>query len=226
MSVTSQLAVVRETLPANVTLVAVSKMHPASMALEAYQAGQRDFGENKVQELVPKYEALPKDIRWHLIGHLQTNKVKQIVPFVHMIQSVDSLKLLEVIAREAQKVGRTVRCLIQVHIAREEAKFGFPLGEAQEFLQSTDFSQYPNVQIAGLMGMGTLTQDMAQVKREFTALHELFKTVQQSHHFPEGEFTTLSMGMTSDYPVAIEAGSTMVRVGSAIFGQRDYSKEH
>lgn len=224
MSVTSQLGAIRNSLPPQVTLVAVSKMHPAALALEAYQAGQRDFGENKVQELLPKYHKLPKDIRWHLIGHLQTNKVKLIAPFIHMIQSVDSIKLLEVINREAKKNNRSIPCLIQVHIAQEESKFGFPIDQAKDLLLSADLSPYPNVKLSGLMGMASLTSNMDQVYREFSSLQQLFTQIQQSNRFPKEQFNTLSMGMTSDFQLAVKAGSNMVRIGSAIFGLRNYNQ--
>lgn len=222
MSIVDSLAKIKATIPEGVKLVAVSKTHPAERILEAYSAGQRAFGENKVQELVPKYEALPKDIEWHLIGHLQRNKVKNVVPFVSLIHSVDSEKLLETIDREAAKIGRVVECLIQVHIAQEATKSGFAIEAAQRFLVERRQRSYSSVRIAGLMGMATLTDDREQLRREFTTLRSLFDAARSEGWVDAEEFTTLSMGMSSDYAIAIAAGSTMVRVGSAIFGARDY----
>lgn len=222
MSIVDSLASVKATLPRGVKLIAVSKTHSTERILEAYNAGQRAFGENKVQELVPKYEALPKDIEWHLIGHLQRNKVKLVVPFVSLIHSVDSEKLLSAIDQEAEKAGREVKCLIQVHIAEEETKFGFTPDEAFRFFVDKRPAAYKHVRIAGLMGMATLTNDTTRIRKEFSLLHDLFEKVRAEGNVTKEDFSTLSMGMSSDYPIAVESGSTMVRVGSAIFGKRDY----
>lgn len=222
MSIVDSLASVKATLPRGVKLIAVSKTHSTERILEAYNAGQRAFGENKVQELVPKYEALPKDIEWHLIGHLQRNKVKLAVPFVSLIHSVDSEKLLSAIDQEAEKAEREVKCLIQVHIAEEETKFGFTPDEAFRFFVDKRPAAYKHVRIAGLMGMATLTDDTTRIRKEFSLLHDLFEKVRAEGNVTKEDFSTLSMGMSSDYPIAVESGSTMVRVGSAIFGKRDY----
>ena len=222
MSIVDSLASVKATLPGGVKLIAVSKTHSTERILEAYNAGQRAFGENEVQELVPKYEALPKDIEWHLIGHLQRNKVKLVVPFVSLIHSVDSEKLLSAIDQEAEKAEREVKCLIQVHIAEEETKFGFTPDEAFRFFVDKRPAAYKHVRIAGLMGMATLTDDTTRIRKEFSLLHNLFEKVRAEGNVTKEDFSTLSMGMSSDYPIAVESGSTMVRVGSAIFGKRDY----
>ncbi|MBB1536521.1 MAG: YggS family pyridoxal phosphate-dependent enzyme [Bacteroidia bacterium] len=222
MSIVDSLASVKATLPGSIKLIAVSKTHSTERILEAYNAGQRAFGENKVQELVPKYEALPKDIEWHLIGHLQRNKVKLVVPFVSLIHSVDSEKLLSAIDQEAEKAEREVKCLIQVHIAEEETKFGFTPDEAFRFFVDKRPAAYKHVRIAGLMGMATLTDDTTRIRKEFSLLHDLFEKVRAEGNVTKEDFSTLSMGMSSDYPIAVESGSTMVRVGSAIFGKRDY----
>lgn len=223
MSIVDSLASVKATVPDGVKLIAVSKTHPNERILEAYNAGQRAFGENRVQELVPKYEALPKDIEWHLIGHLQRNKVKFVVPFVSLIHSVDSERLLETINREAEKVGRTVDCLIQIHIAQEETKSGFTLNEARQLFAENKLASYGHARIVGLMGMATLTDDKEQIRREFLSLRGLFDGVRKEGLVDPKVFSTLSMGMSSDYPIAIETGATMVRVGSAIFGKRIYN---
>lgn len=222
MSIVDSLASVKASLPGSIKLIAVSKTHSTERILEAYNAGQRAFGENKVQELVPKYEALPKDIEWHLIGHLQRNKVKLVVPFVSLIHSVDSEKLLSAIDQEAEKAEREVKCLIQVHIAEEETKFGFTPDEAFRFFVDKRPAAYKHVRIAGLMGMATLTDDTTRIRKEFSLLHDLFEKVRAEGNVTKEDFSTLSMGMSSDYPIAVESGSTMVRVGSAIFGKRDY----
>ena len=222
MSIVDTLASVKASLPGSIKLIAVSKTHSTERILEAYNAGQRAFGENKVQELVPKYEALPKDIEWHLIGHLQRNKVKLVVPFVSLIHSVDSEKLLSAIDQEAEKAEREVKCLIQVHIAEEETKFGFTPDEAFRFFVDKRPAAYKHVRIAGLMGMATLTDDTTRIRKEFSLLHDLFEKVRAEGNVTKEDFSTLSMGMSSDYPIAVESGSTMVRVGSAIFGKRDY----
>ena len=199
-----------------ITLVAVSKTKPVEDILELYNLGHRDFGENYVQELVEKAESLPKDIRWHFIGHLQTNKVKLIVPFVYLIHAVDSLKLLKEINKQAEKQSRVIHCFLQVHIAQEETKFGFDENE----LFSLDISQFENAKIDGLMGMASLSDDMNKVRPEFTHLKTLFKKLQSSNP----QLKILSMGMSSDYKIAIEEGSNLVRIGGLLFGERKYQK--
>lgn len=210
----------KKEIPENVQLIAVSKTKPASDILEAYAVGQRVFGENKVQEMCDKYEVLPKDIEWHLIGHLQTNKVKYIAPFVTLIHAVDSLKLLKEINKEAQKNGRIINCLLQFHIAQEETKFGLDFDEVSEILKDDEFLLLENVNIVGLMGMATFTEDVEQIKEEFRTLSNYFQII-KSHYFKfNPDFKEISMGMSGDYKIAIEEGSTMIRVGSSIFGRR------
>lgn len=216
------IASIRADIPAGVTLVCVSKFHSNDAIMEAYEVGERDFGESRVQELLPKYEALPKDIRWHFIGHLQTNKVKQIVPFVHMIHSVDSVRLLETINREAEKIGRHVKVLLEVHVAKEESKSGFT---PEEFLSliphsSSLISAYPWVEICGVMGMATNTDDKQEWRRCFREIKHLASSLIANSS--PSERPQISMGMSDDYQVAIEEGSTMVRIGSTIFGSRNY----
>jgi pyridoxal phosphate enzyme (YggS family) len=209
-----------ETDTIKVQLIAVSKTKPEDEIMEAYNAGQRVFGENMVQELVDKYEHLPKDIEWHLIGHLQSNKVKYITPFISMIQSVDSLKLLQEIDKHAQKHHRVIDYLLQVYIADEETKYGLGFDETIELLRSEEFAALKNVRIRGLMGIATNTENEKQIKDEFYELKTFFDGVKQSFFRKEDSFDTLSMGMSSDYKIAIEQGSNMVRLGSTIFGQR------
>lgn len=221
MSIKNNIEKFTQTLPAGCRLIAVSKTQPVEKITEAYAAGQRLFGENKAQELTAKYEALPKDIEWHMIGHLQTNKVKYIAPFVHLIHSVDSLKLLTEIDKQAKKVSRTIRCLLQVHIAREETKFGFSESEVLDMLQSGQFQTLKNIQVCGLMGMATLTDDVAQIRNEFKGLKTLFEKI-KAVQIASVSMEELSMGMSSDYAIAIEEGSTLIRVGTAIFGDRNY----
>jgi pyridoxal phosphate enzyme (YggS family) len=223
-SIAQHLAQLKQALPASCRLVAVSKTHPAELIQEAYDAGQREFGENKVQELVPKYEALPKDIVWHMIGHLQSNKVKYIAPFVSLIHSIDSFKLLEEVNRQGSKAGRVISCLLQVHVATEETKFGFSREEVLDVITSGKVQALSSVHIQGLMGMATFTDDVARVRKEFGTLRALFEELKQLSLPANVEMKDLSMGMSGDYPLAIEEGSTVVRVGSAIFGHRDYSK--
>lgn len=206
----------KSALPANVTLVAVSKTKPISMLLEAYDAGQKDFGENYVQELVDKEAALPKDIRWHFIGHLQSNKVKYIAPFVHLIHGVDSLSLLKEINKQAQKNKRIIDCLLQVHIAEEETKFGFDVAEIKALLNANELKNYPHIAVKGFMAMASNTSDTQKIRDEFKQVKQLQK------EFPA--YKILSFGMSGDYELAIEEGSTMVRIGSSIFGERNYSK--
>ena len=223
------LAEIRKHIPKYVTLVCVSKFHPAEAIMEAYNAGERDFGESRVQELLPKYEALPKDIRWHFIGHLQTNKVKMIVPFVHLIHSVDSLRLLETINKEAEKIQRKVRVLLEVHVAKEETKSGFSPEELEQ-LRIKNFELrdcFPWVEVCGIMGMATNTDDVEEWRRCFREIKIL-----ASHLSPivnseapdrsQSEYPMISMGMSDDYQIAIEEGSNMVRIGSSIFGERNY----
>lgn len=212
------------TIPSNVTLLAVSKTKPASDIMEAYTYGIRDFGENKVQEMTQKYEVLPKDIRWHLIGHLQTNKVKYIAPFVSLIHSVDSLKLLQEINKEAKKNNRIIPCLLQFHTASEETKFGLLLNEAEELLQSDAYKTMQNVSICGVMGMATNTENTDLIHKEFHNLKTIFETLKLKYFSAKNDFNVISMGMSHDYQIAIEEGSTIVRIGSSIFGERDYSQ--
>lgn len=224
MSISENIERFRDQLPTTVELIAVSKTHPSSAIEEAYKAGQRHFGENKVQEMAAKAEELPSDICWHLIGHLQTNKVKYIADSVHLIHSVDSLKLLKEINKRARQAERTIDCLLQVHIAKEDTKFGLDEDEVKEILESDALAGYANVRICGLMGMATFTEDESQVRAEFAGLKSTFEALKAG--FPVSERwnpTILSMGMSGDYALAIEEGSTMVRVGSAIFGKRDYA---
>ena len=213
MDIKANLNTILKSIPKEVTLVAVSKTRKNSAIIEAYQLGQRIFGENKVQELVQKYEELPKDIYWHMIGHLQTNKVKFIAPFVSLIHAVDSVKLLKEINKKAKQNNRVIDCLLQVHIATESTKFGFDISELNNAINSAN--EYQNIRIVGLMGMATFTDNKHQVIQEFSSLKIVFDTVKNEH------ITTLSMGMSGDYQLAIEQGSNMVRVGSAIFGHRN-----
>ena len=225
MSISSHIATIRQHIPEGVTMVCVSKFHPAEAIMEAYNAGERDFGESRVQELLPKYEALPKDIRWHFIGHLQTNKVRQIVPFVHMIHSVDSVRLLETINREAEKIQRKVRVLLEVHVAKEETKSGFSPEELEQLrIKNFELSDcFPWVEVCGIMGMATNTDNVEEWRRCFREIKSL-----AAHLSPITDSAAsdtrlqISMGMSDDYLIAIEEGSTMVRIGSFIFGERNY----
>jgi PLP dependent protein len=218
MSITTNLKQIQLAIPENVTLVAVSKTKPNEAILEAYQTGQRIFGENKVQELTDKFESLPKDIEWHMIGHLQSNKVKYIAPFVSLIHGVDSFKLLQEINKRALQNNRKINCLLQIHIAEEETKFGFDSTEVTELIESEKFKGLQNVNVIGLMGMATFTENENQVRKEFESLNHLYNSLSSQHP----SFNTLSMGMSGDYQIAIDCGSTMVRVGSSIFGNRNY----
>ena len=211
---------IKKSLPPNVTLVAVSKTKPIEDILSIYQCGQRIFGENKVQELSNKYELLPKDIEWHLIGHLQSNKVKYVAPFVALIHAVDSLKLLQEINKQAQKNNRVINCLLQIYIAKEESKFGLDFDEAISILHSPAFVALEHINIAGLMGMATNTDDQLIVKNEFNQLEKFYQELKKDNTLTHCNFTILSMGMSNDYPLAIECGSNMVRIGSSIFGNR------
>lgn len=211
---------IKKSLPPEVTLVAVSKTKTVEDIQAIYNCGQKVFGENKVQELTSKYESLPKDIEWHLIGHLQTNKVKYIAPFVSLIHAVDSLKLLQEINKQAQKCNRVINCLLQIYIAKEESKFGLDFEEAISLLNSNDIKLMQNIKIIGLMGMATNTENTSTIRDEFTSLSNFYQKVKQEIKLSQCNFTTLSMGMSGDYPIAIACGSNMVRIGSSIFGHR------
>lgn len=213
---------IRSELPAGVRLVAVSKFHPNEAIEEAYRAGQRIFGESKVQEMTAKHDSLPQDIEWHFIGHLQTNKVKYIVPYVALIHGIDSFKLLAEVDKQAAKVDRRVDCLLQLHIAREETKFGFSFDECRQMLAEGQWRQLQHVRLCGLMGMATNTDNTTQIKEEFESLSQFFREVKATWFADDDAFRELSMGMSHDYHEAIAAGSTLVRVGSKIFGERIY----
>ena len=213
---------IRNELPEGVRLVAVSKFHPNEAIKEAYRAGQRIFGESKVQEMTAKYESLPKDIEWHFIGHLQTNKVKYIVPYVALIHGIDSYKLLAEVDKQAAKAGRRVNCLLQLHIAREETKFGFSFDECRQMLAEGQWRQLQHIRLCGLMGMATNTDNVEQIKEEFRSLSNFFREVKSTWFADDDAFCELSMGMSHDYHEAIAEGSTLVRVGSKIFGERIY----
>lgn len=215
---------IRATVPEGVTLVAVSKTKPISDLQEAYDAGQRVFGENYPQEMRDKHEVLPQDIQWHFIGHLQTNKIKYIIPYVTLIHSIDTANLLEAVNKEAKKHDRVVDCLLQFHIALEETKFGLDLDEARQLLDSDAFKQMENVRICGVMGMGTFTDNMDEVRKEFKHLKSIFETLKKDYFANQPQFKDISMGMSEDYPIAIEEGATLIRVGSKIFGARVYNK--
>lgn len=217
------LNIVRATVPSDVTLIAVSKTKPVSDLQEAYDAGQRIFGENKALEMRDKYQELPKDIQWHFIGHLQTNKIKYIAPFVTLIHAIDSLPLLEAVNKEAAKNNRIIDCLLQFHIAQEETKFGLDIEEAKSLLESESFKDLKNINICGVMGMATFTDDVVQVRNEFKNLKNIFETLKENYFKANDSFKEISMGMSDDYPIAIEEGATMVRVGSKIFGARNYN---
>jgi PLP dependent protein len=209
----------------NCQLIAVSKTHPVELIQEAYAVGQRAFGENKAQEMTAKQPHLPEDVQWHMIGHLQTNKVKYIAPFVHLIQSVDSLRLLQEIDKQAQKHGRVIDCLLQFYIAEEDTKFGLDLEEARQMLRSDIFQNLKNVRICGVMGVATFTQDEEHLQREFRRLKGYFDALKEEFFREAPFFKEISMGMSSDYQLAISEGSTMIRVGSAIFGNRNYQNQ-
>lgn len=209
-------------LPQTTRLVAVSKYHPIPALEEAYAAGQRIFGESHVQELVQKEAALPKDIQWHFIGHLQTNKIKYIAPFVSLIHAVDTPKLLKEINKHGERCNRAIPCLLQIHIAQEETKYGFSMAECREFLLAGEWAALPHVQICGLMCMASNTDDMEQVRQEFRSVHQFFMEMQRELQAELPCFQELSMGMSNDYPIAIQEGSTLIRVGSLIFGNRIY----
>ena len=225
MMIAENLKKVKATLNPGVKLVAVSKFHPIAALRQAYDEGQRMFGESHVQEVLIKQQALPEDVEWHFIGHLQTNKVKQLVPFVSLIHSVDSMKLLREIDKQAQKCGRVVDVLLQVHVAAEETKFGFAPEEAMQLLQQDEWRELKHVHITGLMAMATNTEDERQVECEFEQVHQLFETMKNRFFANDATFNQLSMGMSGDYLLAQKHGSTMVRVGSLIFGERNYGSE-
>ena len=214
---------VRATVPNDVTLIAVSKTKPVTDLQEAYDAGQRIFGENKALEMRDKHQELPKDIQWHFIGHLQTNKIKYIAPFVSLIHSIDSISLLEAVNKEAVKNNRVIDCLLQFHIAKEETKFGLDIEEAEEILKSDSYKNLNNINIIGVMGMATFTDDVNQIRNEFKSLKNIFNILKERYFQDKESFKEISMGMSDDYPIAIEEGATMVRVGSKIFGARNYS---
>ncbi len=222
MSIQENIQKIQSEIPNGVLLVAVSKTKPEEAIEAAYEIGVRDFGENKVQELQQKSESLPKDINWHFIGHLQSNKVKYIAPYVHLIHAVDSYKLLETINKEALKNNRTINCLLQFHIAEEETKFGLEISEANEILKKMKENSLSNVNIVGVMGMGTNSEDETKVRNEFKNLKSIFETLKATCFSDKTDFAQISMGMSQDYDLAIEEGSTMVRIGSSIFGDRIY----
>lgn len=217
-----QIEDITRELPEGVRLVAVSKYHPADSIREAYESGQRVFGESHALEMKDKHEMLPKDIRWHFIGHLQTNKVKYIIPYVDLIHSVDSVKLLREIDKQAAKVGRTVRCLLQLHIAQEETKFGFTPEECMAFLKEGEWKQMTHVRLCGIMCMASNVDDTVQIRNEFHRAHLFYNKVKEMFFAQEENFRECSWGMSDDYPIAIEEGSTLIRVGSKIFGARKY----
>jgi pyridoxal phosphate enzyme (YggS family) len=220
MNTTAYHTILTELKPFNAQLVAVSKTKPVADVLEMYQAGQRVFGENKVQEMVEKYEALPKDIEWHLIGHLQTNKVKYIAPFVSLIHSVDSLKLLQEIDKQALRSSRVIDCLLQIYIANEDTKFGLDKQEAIALLQSAEYKALKNIRICGLMGMASNTNSETQIEKEFKSLKQFFEELKLTHFNNAHHFKEISMGMSGDYKLALKHGATLIRVGSLLFGSR------
>ena len=222
MSISQNIVQLKASLPANVTLVAVSKFHPAAALEEAYNAGQRVFGESRAQELTAKQKVLPGDIEWHFIGPLQSNKVKDIAPFIHTIHSIDSLKLLQEVNKQALKNNRIIRVLLEIHVAQEETKHGLSPNECRELLQNEQLAELRNIQICGLMGMATYTDDTTLIEQEFHTLHELFSELKSIYFKGNDNFAVLSMGMSHDYPIAIRQGSTMIRVGTSIFGEREY----
>lgn len=221
-NIAENLKRIKQSLPKNVTLVAVSKTKPEQDILEAYKAGQRVFGENKVQEMVAKYQSLPKDIQWHMIGHLQRNKIKYMAEFVTLIHGVDSYKKLVEINKQAKKNNRIIACLLQAKIAQEETKFGLSFNEIEAILQNDKLKELANISISGLMGMASFTENENRIKDEFTSLNNFYKSLQNKYHLKNVNLQILSMGMSGDYKIAIECGSNMVRIGSAIFGKRNY----
>ncbi len=218
MKIKDNIHSITSSIPSNVTLVAVSKTKPVSDILEAYEAGQRVFGENKIQEMASKYDEMPKDIEWHMIGHIQRNKVKYMAPFVSLIHAVDSLRLLSEINKQAIKNNRVIDCLLQIKIASEESKFGLSESDAMDLLTSEEYKSFKNIRVVGLMGMATFTDNKKQLQKEFGFLENIFDSLKENN-----DLNILSMGMSDDYPIAIENGSTMIRVGSSIFGKRAFS---
>lgn len=222
MSISANLDAVKSLLPEGVKLVAVSKFHPKEALEKAYDAGQRIFGESRVQELSSKQEVLPTDIEWHLIGHLQTNKIKTVVSYIHTIQSIDSWKVLSEIDKYASKVDRKINCLLEIYIAKEDTKYGLTFDECKDLLVNENWQALKNIQIAGVMGMATNTDDESQIRREFRSLKMFFDELKQQYFKEDSGFCEISMGMSHDYKIAIEEGSTIIRVGTSIFGEREY----
>ncbi len=222
MSIAENLTNLKKELPEKAQLVAISKTKPNEAIMEAYNAGHKIFGENRVQELTQKYEELPKDIIWHMVGHLQSNKVKYIAPFVHLIHGVDKPKLLKEINKQGRKNNRVLDVLLQFHIAEEDTKFGFNYQEAEEILESSSFKEYEYVRICGVMGMATFTDDEGQIRKEFKQLAQIFQKLKENYFKEIPDFKEISMGMTNDYQIALEEGATLVRIGSLIFGKRNY----
>ena len=216
-NIAEQIKRISDTLPCGVTLIAVSKYHPADAVMQAYEAGQRDFGESKAQDLVKKHDILPDDIKWHFIGHLQSNKIKYIAPFIHLIHSIDSYKLLQEVNRHGEKHNRKIACLLQIHIAQEDTKFGFTPDECMEMLENEDWRALENIEIRGVMCMASNTEDETQIAEEFTKVQKLFKDIKAKFFAENDNFDILSAGMSDDYPIAIAHGSTHIRVGSMIF---------
>lgn len=221
IQVADNIKIFVDEIPSHVKLIPISKTKPEDMILDAYNKGYKVFGENKVQDLVRKYESLPSDIEWHMVGHMQTNKVKYLAPFVHLMHGVDSLKLLRVINKEAGKSGRVLNVLLQMHIATEDTKFGFSEEEVMAILDSSDFHQMKNIKILGVMGMATYTSNFEQIRKEFKGLYNFFEKLKTNYFNMDQDFKEISMGMSSDYKIAIEEGSTMIRIGSMIFGNRN-----
>ena len=218
-NIAERIEAIRATLAPGVTLIAVSKYHPAEAIEAAYGAGQRDFGESKAQDLVAKQQMLPSDIKWHFIGHLQSNKIKYIAPFIHLIHSIDSLRLLAEVNKQGAKIGRVIPCLLQIHIAQEETKFGFTPDECLQMLDNNEWRALENIEIRGLMCMASNTDDAEQIATEFSAVKELFDNIKRTHFANDARFSILSAGMSDDYPIAIKHGSTHIRVGSSIFAE-------
>lgn len=216
-NIAEQIKRISDTLPCGVTLIAVSKYHPADAVMQAYEAGQRDFGESKAQDLVKKHDILPDDIKWHFIGHLQSNKIKYIAPFVHLIHSIDSYKLLQEVNRHGEKQNRRIACLLQIHIAQEDTKFGFTPDECMEMLSNNDWQSLKNVEIRGIMCMASNTDDESQIADEFSKVQMLFNNIKEKFFAGNDSFNILSAGMSDDYPIAIKFGSNHIRVGSKIF---------
>lgn len=222
MSIVSRIEEIKKEIPERTKLIAVSKYHPSEDILTAYESGHRIFGESKAQELVAKHEVLPKNIEWHFIGHLQRNKVKYIAPFIHTIHSIDSYKLLETVDREAKKNNRIIRCLLQIHIADEDTKYGFTFDDCREILNQDSWKELTNIKIVGLMGMATNTDVETEIRAEFNRIKLFFDELKQGHFADNTDFKELSIGMSDDYTIAVEEGSTYIRVGSKIFGERIY----